>query len=101
MAAANNILVLMSDEHTRSVMGAYGNELAHTPVLDDLAARGVRFENAYTPSPICIPTCFGGCDSPACLGMGTTARLLRVPIPKDTSHLTLPPSRQKISPTRL
>ena len=50
-----NMLVIMSDEHTRSVMGAYGNALAHTPVLDDLARRGVRFDNAYTPSPICIP----------------------------------------------
>jgi choline-sulfatase len=51
----NNLLVLMSDEHTRSVMGAYGNHLAHTPTLDRLASRGVRFDNAYTPSPICIP----------------------------------------------
>ena len=52
---ANNVLILMSDEHTRSVMGADGNSLVHTPALDDLAARGVRFDNAYTPSPICIP----------------------------------------------
>ena len=52
---ANNVLILMSDEHTRSVMGAYGNSLVHTPALDDLAARGLRFDNAYTPSPICIP----------------------------------------------
>ena len=50
-----NVLVIMSDEHTRSVMGAYGNSLARTPALDRLAARGVRFDNAYTPSPICIP----------------------------------------------
>jgi len=53
--AGNNVLILMSDEHTRSVMGAYGNRLAHTPTLDRLASRGVRFDNAYTPSPICIP----------------------------------------------
>jgi len=51
----NNLLILMSDEHTRSVMGAYGNSLAHTPALDGLASRGARFDNAYTPSPICIP----------------------------------------------
>jgi choline-sulfatase len=55
MTTANNVLVLMSDEHTRSVMGAYGNSLAHTPTLDKLANDGVRFEYAYTPSPICIP----------------------------------------------
>ena len=55
MTAGNNVLVLMSDEHTRSVMGAYGNSVVHTPALDKLANDGVRFENAYTPSPICIP----------------------------------------------
>ena len=49
-----NVLVLMSDEHTRSVLGAYGNPLAQTPTLDRLAAGGVRFDNAYTPSPVCI-----------------------------------------------
>lgn len=27
----------------------------HTPNLDALAARGTRFTNAYTPSPICVP----------------------------------------------
>ena len=53
--AGKNVLILMSDEHTRSVMGAYGNPLAHTPALDRLVSRGVRFDNAYTPSPICIP----------------------------------------------
>ncbi len=53
--SAHNMLIIMSDEHTRSVMGAYGNPLAHTPTLDSLAAQGVRFDNAYTPSPICIP----------------------------------------------
>ncbi len=53
--SGNNVLVLMSDEHTRSVMGAYGNRSVHTPALDKLADGGMRFENAYTPSPICIP----------------------------------------------
>ncbi len=53
--AGQNVLIIMSDEHTRSVMGAYGNSLAKTPALDALAATGVRFDNAYTPSPICIP----------------------------------------------
>ncbi len=52
---ASNVLILMSDEHTRSVFGAYGNSLAQTPTLDALACDGVRFSDAYTPSPICIP----------------------------------------------
>lgn len=52
--SGKNVLVIMSDEHARSIMGAYGNPLVQTPTLDKLARRGVRFENAYTPSPICV-----------------------------------------------
>lgn len=50
-----NVLVLLSDEHARSVLGCAGHPLAQTPHLDALAAAGVRFTNGYTPSPICIP----------------------------------------------
>ena len=54
MMSGKNVIVFMSDEHTCSVMGAYGNDLVYTPTLDKLAHNGVRFDNAYTPSPICI-----------------------------------------------
>jgi choline-sulfatase len=50
-----NIVVIMSDEHTASVLGAAGHGIARTPNLDRLAARGTRFTRAYTPSPICVP----------------------------------------------
>lgn len=50
-----NLLFIMSDEHQRGITGCYGNDHARTPNLDALAARGVRFANAYTPSPICVP----------------------------------------------
>lgn len=50
-----NILFLLSDEHDPRHMGAAGSALAHTPHMDALAARGTRFVNAYTPSPICVP----------------------------------------------
>ena len=49
-----NLLFLMSDEHSREVLGCYGNRNAQTPNLDRLAASGTRFDNAYTPSPICV-----------------------------------------------
>lgn len=51
----HNLLIIMSDEHSRQVCGAYGNEVAQTPNLDALAARGTLFANAYTPSTICVP----------------------------------------------
>lgn len=50
-----NVIVLCSDEHARSAMGASGHGVVKTPTLDRLAARGTRFERAYSPSPICVP----------------------------------------------
>jgi choline-sulfatase len=50
-----NVLFLFSDEHRRDALGCYGHPLVKTPNLDRLAARGTRFTNAYTPSPICVP----------------------------------------------
>lgn len=51
-----NVLVLMSDEHRADVAGFAGDPVVRTPTLDWLAAGGVQFSNAYTPSPICVPS---------------------------------------------
>ena len=51
-----NLLVIMSDEHSRRVLGCYGNKMIKTPNLDALAARGTRFTDAYCNSPICVPS---------------------------------------------
>ncbi|WP_323765842.1 sulfatase-like hydrolase/transferase [Marinovum sp.] len=50
-----NILYILSDQHAAHVAGCYGDPVVRTPNIDRLAARGVRFDNAYTPSPICLP----------------------------------------------
>lgn len=50
-----NVIVIMSDEHDPRIMGCAGHPVVQTPHLDGLARRGVRFTNAYTPSPICVP----------------------------------------------
>lgn len=50
-----NILFLMSDEHPADVTGYEGNSVVRTPVLDELTRTGVVFQNAYTPSPVCVP----------------------------------------------
>ena len=49
-----NTLIIMSDEHNRRIAGCYGDTIVQTPHLDALAARGTRFTQAYTPSPICV-----------------------------------------------
>lgn len=51
----SNLLFILSDNHARSALGCYGNPVMHTPALDMLAARGTRFANAYSASPLCCP----------------------------------------------
>jgi choline-sulfatase len=55
MASFQNILILMSDEHSNKVLGCHGHPFVLTPNLDLLASRGTRFANACTNSPICVP----------------------------------------------
>ncbi len=50
-----NILMLMADQLTPFVLGAYGGR-ARTPTMDALAERGVVFERAYCNSPLCAPS---------------------------------------------
>ncbi|NRB05145.1 MAG: sulfatase-like hydrolase/transferase, partial [Rhodobacteraceae bacterium] len=51
----SNFIVIMSDEHQARALSCAGHPFVQTPNLDALAARGTRFTNAYTPSPICVP----------------------------------------------
>lgn len=51
-----NLLFLFSDQHARRIAGCYGDKVAETPNLDALAASGVTFDNAYCPSPLCVPS---------------------------------------------
>ena len=51
----SNILILLSDEQDARALGCAGHPWVRTPHLDALAARGTRFTNAFTPSPICVP----------------------------------------------
>jgi N-sulfoglucosamine sulfohydrolase len=47
-----NILLIVSEDNGPE-LGCYGDPYVKTPVLDGLAERGVRFENAYVPQAGC------------------------------------------------
>ncbi len=51
-----NILFILSDDHHYQCLGAAGNPHIHTPNLDRLAARGVRFSNARISTSQCAPS---------------------------------------------
>ncbi|MEX0326295.1 MAG: sulfatase-like hydrolase/transferase, partial [Puniceicoccaceae bacterium] len=50
-----NILLFLTDDHAAWALGQAGCKELQTPNLDRLAARGIRFTNAVTPSPVCSP----------------------------------------------
>lgn len=50
-----NIIFYFSDQQRWDTCGCYGQPLDITPNLDRLAAEGVKFENAFSPQPVCGP----------------------------------------------
>jgi arylsulfatase A-like enzyme len=50
-----NVVLIMTDDQGWGDIHSHGNEKLDTPVLDKLAADGVRFERFYV-SPVCAPT---------------------------------------------
>jgi arylsulfatase A-like enzyme len=49
-----HILWLTSEDHGPQ-MGCYGDQLARTPNVDALAAKGMIFKRAWSVSPVCAP----------------------------------------------
>jgi arylsulfatase A-like enzyme len=51
-----NILFITTDQQRFDSLGCNGGTVARTPVVDRLAAEGVRYERAHTQSPTCMPS---------------------------------------------
>jgi arylsulfatase A-like enzyme len=54
-----NIIFLMADDMGYGDVGCYGSTQIPTPLMDRLAAEGIRFIDAHTPSGVCTPTRYG------------------------------------------
>ena len=50
-----NIILIMADDLGYECLGCYGSESYQTPVLDELARTGMRFEHCYS-QPLCTPS---------------------------------------------
>ncbi|MEO0946385.1 MAG: sulfatase-like hydrolase/transferase, partial [Pseudomonadota bacterium] len=51
-----NVLWIMADQLRWDYLSCYGAKHIHTPNIDRLASKGVRFNRAYVQSPICGPS---------------------------------------------
>ena len=51
-----NLVLIVADDLGWQDLHCYGNDLVETPNLDQMAADGVMFSNAYASASICSPT---------------------------------------------
>ena len=71
-----NIIFIVADDLGYADLGCYGGRAPVSPVLDGLAAKGLKFTQGYANAPVCSPTRFalmtaryqyrlrGGADEP-------------------------------------
>jgi len=53
-----NILLIITDQQSATMMGCAGNRYLQTPAMDSLAESGLRFQRAYCCNPMCGPSRF-------------------------------------------
>ncbi|OOY21429.1 choline-sulfatase [Thioclava sp. DLFJ5-1] len=84
-----NILILMVDQLNGTLFPDGPAEWLHTPNVRKLAERSVRFENAYTGSPLCAPgrAAFMSGQLPSTTGVYDNAAEFRSDIPTYAHHL--------------
>jgi arylsulfatase A-like enzyme len=55
-APLHDVVIISVDTLRSDVLGCYGDKQGLTPAIDALAADGVMFKNAYSPSPWTLPS---------------------------------------------
>ena len=48
-----NIIFILTDDQRWDALGFAGNQIIQTPHMDELASKGLYFENAFVTTPIC------------------------------------------------
>ena len=79
-----NILIILTDQQSASMMSCEGNQQISTPNMDRLAGEGIRFERAYATNPVCVPSRFSLMTGrmPSVIGMETNNHQ-KNPVPEE------------------
>jgi arylsulfatase A-like enzyme len=80
MTAIRNILFIMADQLRWDYLSCYGHPHLHTPNIDALAERGVRFDRAFVQSPVCGPSRASFYTGRAVFSHGSTWNNVPLPI---------------------
>lgn len=103
-----NVLLISADHWPGSLLRCAGHPAVLTPTLDQLAANGVRFPNAYSECPICVParrTLLTGL-TPHAHGMLTNASLPMPDVPtlaqtfRDAAYQAMAVGKMHVQPQR-
>ena len=90
-SAKPNFIFIITDDLGYGDLGCYGQKTTQTPVLDKLAAEGIRFTQHYSGSTVCAParsTLMTGLDTGSTWLRGNGEFELR-PDPEDLTVATL------------
>lgn len=84
-----NFIFILSDDLAQDDLGSYGQELIQTPRLDQMAAEGTRYLQAYCGTAVCAPSrasFFTGLDTGHCPIRGNyeVAPEGQLPLPAET-----------------
>ncbi|MGH9661421.1 MAG: sulfatase family protein, partial [Bryobacteraceae bacterium] len=81
-----NILLVLSDDHSRPHLGLFGDPLIRTPNLDRFGREGMRFDRAFQMAPQCVPSRAGLMTGRS----PVSARIARFNSPLPPDVVTLP-----------
>jgi len=51
-----NIIVIVTDDHAKNAVSAFGSKMINTPNIDRIAKEGIRFNNAFVTNALCGPS---------------------------------------------
>jgi arylsulfatase A-like enzyme len=97
MSKVRNILFIMCDQLRWDYLSCYGHPTLHTPHIDHLAQRGVRFERAYVQSPVCGPSRMSFYTGRTVFSHGATWNFVPLPIGEHTLGDYLKPTGMRVA----
>lgn len=51
-----NIIVIMTDDHAKNAVSAFGSKMINTPNIDRIGKEGIKFNNAFVTNALCGPS---------------------------------------------